>query len=163
MMKKMYDRVDTYNTFGDDEAMDPAGFIGKTGYQRAKLVLRPISEEEFIALIMKEAGKMRDVMLTIKSIDKDHNGYVTTTELDDILKINFEASLGDRDLKPIIQRFSSIQNRILIDYKGWRQWVLSSLEELKKKRLEEQEKKLAKDAEMSKVEARIKQLQSQLK
>ena len=26
-------------------------------------------------------------MRIIKSIDKDHNGYVTSTELDDILKI----------------------------------------------------------------------------
>ena len=26
-------------------------------------------------------------MTIIKSIDKDHNGYVTSTELDDILKI----------------------------------------------------------------------------
>lgn len=33
-------------------------------------------------------SRMREIMLNIKEIDKDHNGYVTRTELDDILKIN---------------------------------------------------------------------------
>jgi Ca2+-binding EF-hand superfamily protein len=29
-------------------------------------------------------------MLTIKQIDKDHNGYVTRNELDDILKMYYK-------------------------------------------------------------------------
>jgi hypothetical protein len=42
---------------------------------------------------------------------------VTSTELDDILKIIYREDLMDRDLKAIIRKYSSIQNRILIDYK----------------------------------------------
>ena len=34
----------------------------------------------------------------IRSIDKDNNGYVTVTELDDILKICFPEDFSDKDL-----------------------------------------------------------------
>lgn len=46
-------------------------------------------------------------MLNIKEIDKDHNGYVTRTELDDILKINVP-DLNDKVLTPIINQWCSI-------------------------------------------------------
>lgn len=51
---------------------------------------------------------MKDIMLLIKQIDKDHNGYVTSTELDDILKLKYPKRLGDKDLIPILTQFSSI-------------------------------------------------------
>lgn len=47
------------------------------------------------------------VMLTIKDIDKSRNGFVTTTELDDILKHYCPERLGDKDLMPILNKFSS--------------------------------------------------------
>ncbi len=62
---------------------------------------------------------MREIMLNIKEIDKDHNGYVTRTELDDIIKINVP-DLANRILFPIINQWCSIQNKILIDYKQFR-------------------------------------------
>ena len=55
----------------------------------------------------KNNSKMRDIMLNIKEIDKDHNGYVTRTELDDILKINVP-DLNDKVLTPIINQWCSI-------------------------------------------------------
>ena len=70
-------------------------------------------------------------MRTINEIDKDHNGYVTATELDDILKLYYPDTLNDRELVPLIKKFSSIQNRILIDYKGWRDWVKLSVANMK--------------------------------
>jgi len=42
-------------------------------------------------------------MKMIKEIDKDHNGYVTTTELDDILKIIYPQELGPFNLKGILK------------------------------------------------------------
>lgn len=39
--------------------------------------------------------------MTIRQIDKDHNGYVTRNELDDILKLYFEEFLN-KDLDMII-------------------------------------------------------------
>jgi hypothetical protein len=62
-------------------------------------------------------------MGTIKEIDKDNNGYVTKTEMEDILKLKYPEHFEMRDLIPIIKKFSSIQNKILIDYKGFRDWV----------------------------------------
>ena len=62
-------------------------------------------------------------MRTIKEIDKDNNGYVTKTEMEDILKLKYPEHFEMRDLIPIIKKFSNIQNKILIDYKGFRDWV----------------------------------------
>ena len=38
-------------------------------------------------------------MKCIKEIDKDHNGYVTNQELDDIFKMTYPNEFGDKDLK----------------------------------------------------------------
>jgi hypothetical protein len=47
-------------------------------------------------------------MRSIKEIDKEHNGYVTSTELDDILKIIYKKELTDKNLKNIFKPYSSI-------------------------------------------------------
>ena len=52
----------------------------------------------------------------VKGIDKDHTGFVTRTELDDILKI-LCPELMRRDLNLIYRPFASNSNRILIEYK----------------------------------------------
>ena len=80
---------------------------------------------------MYRLDKVNDIMRTVSEIDKDHNGYVTCTELDDILKLFYPHQLEDRDLTPIIQKFSSVQNKILIDYKKFRDWIKL---EIKKKK-----------------------------
>lgn len=66
-------------------------------------------------------------MKSIKDIDKEHNGYVTITELDDILKIYYKKELTDKNLKEIFKPFASIQNRILIDYKKFRDFLLGKI------------------------------------
>ena len=58
--------------------------------------------------ILAENDKLQDIMRTINEIDKDHNGYVTATELDDILKLYYPDALNDRELVPHIKKFSSI-------------------------------------------------------
>jgi hypothetical protein len=55
-----------------------------------------------------EVEKAYLVMLTIKDIDKERNGYVTSAELDDILKLYCPDRLGNRDLTPILNKFCSI-------------------------------------------------------
>jgi hypothetical protein len=76
-------------------------------------------------------------MRAIKEIDKDHNGYVTSTEIDDILKINYASKLKMANLKPIIKPFCSISNPVLIDYKGFRDYILNGINQLKFKELQE--------------------------
>lgn len=51
---------------------------------------------------------MVHIMKSIKDIDKEHNGYVTSTELDDILKISYKKELTDKNLKEIFRPFASI-------------------------------------------------------
>jgi Ca2+-binding EF-hand superfamily protein len=42
-------------------------------------------------------------MKLIRDIDKDRNGYVTNSELIDILKINYSAELESKDLYPFVK------------------------------------------------------------
>jgi hypothetical protein len=69
------------------------------------------------------------VMATIHEIDKDHNGYVTKTEMEDILKLKYPDHFENKDLIPIIKKFQSIQNKILIDYKAFRDWCRVAIKE----------------------------------
>jgi Ca2+-binding EF-hand superfamily protein len=66
-------------------------------------------------------------MKCVKEIDKDNNGYVTNQELDDILKMIYPTEFGERDLKRLFKLFSSIQNRILIDYKKMRTFIMDRI------------------------------------
>ena len=63
----------------------------------------------------------------IKEIDKQHNGFVTTTELDDILKIQYKDQLIDRDLRSILKKYASIQNRVLVDYKSFKNSIVEQV------------------------------------
>lgn len=58
--------------------------------------------------IISRDNKLVEIIRTIKEIDKQRNGFVTTTELDDILKIKYREELHDRDLKPIMKKYASI-------------------------------------------------------
>jgi len=118
----MYKKVDVEHTMGDDEPTDDHGFLGVGNFYRPKKIMRPISESSFLACFTKN-NKLKEIMLQIHEIDKDRNGYVTRNELDDILKLNYEKELGDKNLLPFITKFSSISNKILIDYKGFKEWV----------------------------------------
>lgn len=128
-MELMYKKVDVTDMVGADEPEDINGYYGSTQYYRKKIKLFPISEEEFLQILMNDY-KLEEVMTLIKSIDRFHNGYVTKTELDDILKLTYPDQLNDKDLIPIIKRFSSIQNKILIDYKGFKNWTKAALKKL---------------------------------
>jgi hypothetical protein len=64
------------------------------------------------------------VIRTIKEIDKQRNGFVTSTELDDILKVFYKEELKGKDIKPVLKKYASIQNRILIDYKSFRDSII---------------------------------------
>lgn len=79
---------------------------------------------------------LANIMRTIKQIDRDNNGYVTTTELDDILKLNFP-QLENRKIKAMMREYESIQNKILIDYKRFRDQLLGKIKFLREKKQQE--------------------------
>lgn len=117
MLSKLYHQIDVANTVAVDEPTDDLGFLGINKYYRKHTgQLRHISEEDFLSLVYRD-NKLKEIMLSIKEIDRDHNGYVTRSELDDILKMHYEKELSDCDLAPLIDKFCSISNKILIDYK----------------------------------------------
>ena len=89
------------------DQMGYVGYLGKSQFYREKYVLTPIEEEDFLFIIFK-GKKLREIMLMVKEIDAQRNGYVTSYELDDIIKIQYPKELQKKDLKPIISKFESI-------------------------------------------------------
>jgi reverse gyrase len=77
--------------------------------------------------VLIKNNKLADIVRTIKEIDRQHNGFVTSTELDDILKVIYKEELQDKDLKPMLKKYASIQNRILIDYKQFRDSLVKQI------------------------------------
>ena len=84
LLAKMYHKVDVHEDDGHDDPVDEAGYLGV--FYREKKTLTPISELEFVQIIVKN-NKLAEIIRTIKEIDKQRNGFVTSSELDDILKI----------------------------------------------------------------------------
>ena len=82
-IKKMYENLEVSDN-DEDDAVDNAGYTGN--FRRDEKALVPISEVELMA-VMRSEQKIWQLMSMINEIDKDSNGYVTSTELDDILKI----------------------------------------------------------------------------
>ena len=70
---------------------------------------------------------MLELFWTIQGIDKDHNGYVTQTELDDILKI-IVPELKDVNLKSVYLPFTSSANKVLVDYKKFKGFLIAPRE-----------------------------------
>jgi len=104
----MYGKVDVADHEGLDQPTDVMGYIGKTKYYRnAVKQTGPINAHDFIMIFYNE-NKLMDIMRTIGEIDKDRNGYVTATELDDILKLYYPEQLEPRNIMHLIKKFSSI-------------------------------------------------------
>ena len=114
MQSKAYSKIDANVEDPTEDAVDAAGFTGQMN--RVKRKLRPISEGELVALFLRE-NSLHEMSRMIREIDKERNGFVTKTELDDIVKVLFEEELADRDLSALIRPYQSIQNKILVDYK----------------------------------------------
>ena len=100
--------------------------------------------EKLFKLFVYNNSKLGELMKIIRDIDRDHNGYVTSTELDDILKMIFSAkimanlvkvdgidSLDGYDLKPLLRPFASSANRVLIDYKGFRDFLIEGTRKIR--------------------------------
>lgn len=69
--------------------------------------LEPLTETELVRIIHAN-NKIKEVVRTIYEIDKQHNGFITTTELDDILKLNYKTELHNKDLRLIMRKYASI-------------------------------------------------------
>jgi hypothetical protein len=123
-LSKLYKKVDVYEDDGEDDAVDNAGYTGI--FQRtSKDKLTVLSDADFL-MIMMDKDKVKQLVQTVKSIDKCHTGFVTKTELDDIIKL-LAPAIKNRDLNLIYRPFCAVQNRILVEYKKFFEWLLTSL------------------------------------
>ena len=76
----------------DDVAIDASGYTGIMHRNIDEKALIPLSMDEFIEILHKN-NKLVDIMRIVREIDHDHNGYVTSTELDDIIKLTYKDEL----------------------------------------------------------------------
>jgi Ca2+-binding EF-hand superfamily protein len=66
-----------------------------------------MSEREFVKLLVTE-DKMQGIMTMIRYIDKEKNGCVTTSEMDDILREVYPTQLKGKCFKHILKVFTAI-------------------------------------------------------
>jgi hypothetical protein len=69
--------------------------------------LEVLTETELVRIIHND-NKIKEIVRTIYEIDKQRNGYITTTELDDILKLNYKEKLANKDLRLMMRKYASI-------------------------------------------------------
>ena len=117
----IYNKVDLSD---DDEEM--GDFSGYTGIIKRGLKTSEILTYEKLIDVFANENKLPFIMRSIKDIDQDNNGYVTTTEFEDILKLHYP-ELEEKNLKKLFKPFASIQNRILIDYKKFRKDLIKKI------------------------------------
>ena len=127
-MDKLYKKIDVEKDGAADDMFDPMGFLGRNKFQRPKIQLKPISEEEFYMNFIRN-NKLKEIMLNIRQVDTDHKKYVTNLELDDIIKISYP-NLIDRDLMPILDKHAYAAMKIWISYPRWRDSCLEWMEKL---------------------------------
>ncbi|CDW79951.1 px domain containing protein [Stylonychia lemnae] len=118
---QLYKSVDLDQSDHDDNPVDSSGYTGQLF--RKKIKLPVMTEVEFYDKIIENEINFAKVMRLIRNIDKDNNGYVTITELDDIIKICYP-ELQNKDIYQCLKHYRSIQNRILVDYKRLRSHVV---------------------------------------
>jgi len=114
---KIYGKIDFFNSHNKDDPEDKAGYTGQ--FIREKLKLKVISTHEILSVVNKDKDRLSKVWLAIRHIDKQRNGFVTNTEIDDILKEVYP-ELKTYDLSRLFQPFSSDLNRILIEHKKFK-------------------------------------------
>jgi len=81
---KIYDDLKLVDEASDD-AKDAAGFTGE--FRRGTQQLKYISKRSFISFFKLYPKKLAELFHLVRGIDDDRNGYITQTEMDDILKL----------------------------------------------------------------------------
>ena len=80
--------------------------------------LKDVDDKYIIQLASSKIANWGGIWRSIKSIDKDSNGYVTLEELDEIFREWFPIQLEGKTLNRFFrEKYGSVQNRNLINYK----------------------------------------------
>jgi hypothetical protein len=68
-------------------------------------------------MAIRKKANWGGIWKSIKQIDKDSNGFVTSNELEEIFREWFPVELDGKTLSAYFRNFKSIQNKQLINYK----------------------------------------------
>lgn len=79
--------------------------------------LTQVDEQFVLKIAITKKAQWGGIWKSIKTIDKDNNGYVTAEELEEIFREWFPVELDGKSLIRYFRKFCSIQNRVLIHYK----------------------------------------------
>ena len=79
--------------------------------------LLQVDEEYILHIATKKKSNWGGIWRSIKTIDKDSNGYVTIEELEEIFKEQFPLELDKKSLCYYFKKYASVQNKSLINYK----------------------------------------------
>ena len=112
-----------------DTVQDASGYTGQMYRKKMPEDAVPFTESELIALFLKD-NKMQEFNRLCREINPELNGVITVVELDDILRLLYEEELEGRDLTELYEPFCSIQNKILVDYKGFRERINAKIREI---------------------------------
>jgi len=88
--------------------VDTAGYFGTNHRMVEKHTQKftPLLDFNVVINAFSQEYHLVKIMGTIRTIDKDKNGFVTNQELEDILKLFYKTQLGHYDLKPVLKQFA---------------------------------------------------------
>jgi Ca2+-binding EF-hand superfamily protein len=77
--------------------------------------------------IFVDNNKLEEFTRMIRSIDADHNGFITWHEAEDMLKMLYPEQLQNKSMKKMFRPFCSAANRVLLDYKQLKGFIKNGL------------------------------------
>ena len=102
-----------------ETVQDASGYTGQMFRRKPAVPLEPMDEDELVMIIARN-NKMKEFSRTCREINETGGGVVTVVELDDILRLLYEEELEGRDLSALYEPYIHIHNKILINYKTFR-------------------------------------------
>jgi Ca2+-binding EF-hand superfamily protein len=124
----MYQKIDGIESEEDKNGpSDMNGYHGEPLLRSNTTKLKECDEKELVGMFSQDINRFNKVFGLIRTIDREHNGFVTITELEDIVKIVYQQELSDKDVVTYLKKYRSIQNKILVDYKHFKASILKQV------------------------------------
>ena len=98
---------------------DMAGYTGQMYRRKPQKAQEPMTETDLVIMILKH-NRMKEMTRMCREINESGGSVVTVVEIDDILRLLYEDELDGRDLTPLYEPFLLNNNKILINYKNFR-------------------------------------------
>ena len=76
-----------------------------------------VDEAFLVKMAVNKKAQWGGIWKSVKNIDKDSNGFVTTDELDEIFHEWFPFELEGKSLRMFMKKYQSINNKTLLHYK----------------------------------------------